>query len=60
VSHELRTPLQSTLTWAQSERPTDPAQSGTRRAGRPQRAPQARLIDDPLDIPRILGKLLLS
>ena len=63
VSHELRTPLQSTLTWAQVMKvSTDPAQSAhaASRVVHNVRS-QARLIDDLLDISRILsGKLLLE
>jgi signal transduction histidine kinase/ActR/RegA family two-component response regulator len=64
VSHELRTPLQSTLSWAQVLQSTaaEPAQArqATERILHNVRA-QARLIDDLLDISRILsGKLDLS
>jgi signal transduction histidine kinase/ActR/RegA family two-component response regulator len=64
VSHELRTPLQSTLSWSQILQ-----QPGLEPAGVAQAADrivhnvrsQARLIDDLLDISRILsGKLALD
>ncbi len=64
VSHELRTPLQSTLSWSQVLRRTDIDPERTARAadriGHNVRL-QARLIDDLLDISRILsGKLHLD
>jgi signal transduction histidine kinase/ActR/RegA family two-component response regulator len=64
VSHELRTPLQSTLTWAQllHRNPEDPARAlqASDRIMHNVRT-QARLIDDLLDISRILsGKLSLD
>jgi signal transduction histidine kinase len=63
VSHELRTPLQSTLSWAQVlQRPVDPAKAAlaAERIIHNVRS-QARLIDDLLDISRILsGKLHLA
>lgn len=64
VSHELRTPLQSTLTWAQVLQLSalDPARA-TQAADRIMHnvRTQARLIDDLLDISRILsGKLSLD
>ncbi len=61
VSHELRTPLQSTLSWAQvlklsSKDPTSAGQAADRIIHNVRT--QARLIDDLLDISRILsGKL---
>jgi signal transduction histidine kinase len=64
VSHELRTPLQSTLTWVTVLK--TPGLDASRVALATQRiahnvAAQARLIDDLLDISRILsGKLLLQ
>jgi signal transduction histidine kinase/CheY-like chemotaxis protein len=64
VSHELRTPLQSTLTWAQVLKQSvhDPAQAA-QAADRIMHnvRSQARLIDDLLDLSRILsGKLALE
>lgn len=64
VSHELRTPLQSTLSWAQllKNAAADPARA-TQSADRIMHnvRTQARLIDDLLDISRILsGKLSLE
>lgn len=64
VSHELRTPLQSTLTWAQllHRNPEDAARAlqASDRIMHNVRT-QARLIDDLLDISRILsGKLNLD
>lgn len=64
VSHELRTPLQSTLTWAQllHRNPGDSARAlqASDRIMHNVRT-QARLIDDLLDISRILsGKLSLD
>jgi signal transduction histidine kinase len=64
VSHELRTPLQSTLTWAQilKQSVQDPAQA-SQAADRIMHnvRSQARLIDDLLDLSRILsGKLRLE
>ena len=64
VSHELRTPLQSTLSWAQvlQHAALDPARA-TQAADRIMHnvRSQARLIDDLLDISRILsGKLKLE
>ncbi|HEY2559269.1 MAG TPA: hybrid sensor histidine kinase/response regulator [Caldimonas sp.] len=64
VSHELRTPLQSTLTWAQvlKQSVQDPAQAShaAERIMHNVRS-QARLIDDLLDLSRILsGKLRLE
>lgn len=64
VSHELRTPLQSTLTWAQllHRNPQDAARAlqASDRIMHNVRT-QARLIDDLLDISRILsGKLNLD
>lgn len=64
VSHELRTPLQSTLTWVTVLK--TPGLAASRVALATERiahnvAAQARLIDDLLDISRILsGKLLLE
>jgi CheY-like chemotaxis protein len=64
VSHELRTPLQSTLTWVQVLKASlhDPAQAAqaSDRIVHNVRS-QARLIDDLLDLSRILsGKLRLE
>jgi signal transduction histidine kinase/ActR/RegA family two-component response regulator len=64
VSHELRTPLQSTLTWVQVLKQSlhDPAQAAqaSDRIAHNVRS-QARLIDDLLDLSRILsGKLRLE
>jgi signal transduction histidine kinase/ActR/RegA family two-component response regulator len=64
VSHELRTPLQSTISWAQvlARKQLDPAQArgAIERLIHNVRA-QARLIDDLLDISRILsGNLRLE
>jgi signal transduction histidine kinase len=64
VSHELRTPLQSTLSWSQVLRMTDvtreQAALAAERIVHNVRS-QARLIDDLLDISRILsGKLGLE
>jgi len=64
VSHELRTPLQSTLTWAQvlKQSVRDPAQA-SQAADRVMHnaRSQARLIDDLLDLSRVLsGKLRLE
>ncbi len=64
VSHELRTPLQSTMTWAQllQRSPLD-ASKATQASDRIMHnvRSQARLIDDLLDISRILsGKLGLE
>lgn len=64
VSHELRTPLQSTLSWAQllKNAAADPVRA-TQSADRIMHnvRTQARLIDDLLDISRILsGKLSLE
>ena len=64
VSHELRTPLQSTLSWAQvlQSSTADPSLAGraSERIMHNVKA-QARLIDDLLDISRILsGKLSLN
>ena len=64
VSHELRTPLQSTLTWAQvlKQSVQDPAQA-SQAADRIMHnvRSQARLIDDLLDLSRVLsGKLRLE
>jgi signal transduction histidine kinase/CheY-like chemotaxis protein len=64
VSHELRTPLQSTMTWAQllQRSPLDAAKA-TQASDRIMHnvRSQARLIDDLLDISRILsGKLRLE
>lgn len=64
VSHELRTPLQSTLSWSQVlQRPgLDPARvAGAAERIRHNVRSQARLIDDLLDISRIMsGKLRLD
>ncbi|HEU4622192.1 MAG TPA: hybrid sensor histidine kinase/response regulator [Burkholderiaceae bacterium] len=64
VSHELRTPLQSTMSWAQVLSRTSHNPEGMRLAlDRLQHnvKAQARLIDDLLDISRILsGKLRLD
>ena len=64
VSHELRTPLQSTLTWVQVLKQSlhDPVQAtqASERIMHNVRS-QARLIDDLLDLSRILsGKLRLE
>lgn len=64
VSHELRTPLQSTLSWAQVLKQPDVergiAAEASERIAHNVRS-QARLIDDLLDISRILsGKLSLE
>jgi len=64
VSHELRTPLQSTLTWAQvlKQSVRDPVQA-SQAADRVMHnaRSQARLIDDLLDLSRVLsGKLRLE
>ncbi len=64
VSHELRTPLQSTMTWAQLlHRAPDNAKRAAQASDRILHnvRTQARLIDDLLDISRILsGKLGLQ
>ncbi len=64
VSHELRTPLQSTMTWAQLlHRSPDNAKRAAQASDRIMHnvRTQARLIDDLLDISRILsGKLSLQ
>jgi signal transduction histidine kinase len=64
VSHELRTPLQSTLSWSQVLRMTDVTQEQAALAAERivhNVRSQARLIDDLLDISRILsGKLRLE
>ncbi len=64
VSHELRTPLQSTLSWVQvlgrSYTGSEESQIALRRLSHNVQA-QARMIDDLLDISRILsGKLHLE
>jgi signal transduction histidine kinase len=61
VSHELRTPLQSTLTWAQVLKQSvhDPAQAAQAAARIMHNVgSQARLIDDLLDLSRILSDKL--
>lgn len=64
VSHELRTPLQSTMTWAQLlQRSPDDTRRAAQASDRIMHnvRTQARLIDDLLDISRILsGKLGLQ